>query len=126
MSDYQTKPNAGSLWHESKVKVVRKGKIMFGDEERYCSILKFENKDGDDKYELAISVGLLHLNMPEDKRTPNSPDISGKITKDGTVFKFGGWANITESGKEYTSVKLTPADEVPDPDAPRPVPTSKF
>ena len=125
MSDYQSKPNSGSLWHESNVKVVRKGTIKFGDDTKYCSILKFENKDGEEKYELAVSVGLLHYNSPEEKRSPNSPDIYGKITQDGTVFKFGGWANMTDSGKEYTGVKLTPADDVHE-STPRPETTSKF
>lgn len=124
MSDYQTKPNSGSLWHESNVKVVRKGTIKFGDETKYCSILKFENREGEEKYELAVSVGLLHYNSPEEKRSPKSPDIYGKITWENEVMKFGGWANVTDSGKEYTGVKLTPVDEQSD-TQPRTT-TSKF
>lgn len=124
MSDYQAKPNSGSLWHESNVTVVRKGTIKFGDDMKYCSILKFEDKNGDEKYELAVSVGLLHYNSPEEKRTPNSPDIYGKITWDKEVYKFGGWANVTEAGREYTGVKVTPQDDMPEAQE-RPT-TSKF
>lgn len=124
MSDYQAKPNSGSLWHESSVTVVRKGTILFGNEKKYCSILKFENKDGEEKYELAVSVGLLHYNSPEEKKGPNSPDIYGKITFDKEVMKVGGWARVTDSGKEYTSVSLTPVEEASS--EPRRTPTSKF
>jgi|MDSY01.1.fsa_nt_gb hypothetical protein len=111
MSDYQAPANRGSLWHENNVKVVRKGKIKFGEKEKYCSILKFEDKDGNEKFELAVSVGLLHYNSPEEKRSPKSPDIYGKITWEDEVYKFGGYANVTDNGTEYTGVRLRPESE---------------
>lgn len=108
---YEAKPNTGSLWSENNCKVVRKGKIKFGNDEKYCSIIKYEDKEGNEKYELAISVGLLHYNAPEDKYKPTSPDIGGKITVDSKVYKFGGYVNTTNAGDEYTGVSLIPENE---------------
>lgn len=38
-------------------------------------------------------------------------DALTKITTE-KVYKLGGWANISEKGTSYTSIKLTPEDEV--------------
>lgn len=113
MSDkYVMKKNSGNLFTEKNVTVPRKGRININGEEKYCGILKYTG-DGNtkDKYELVVSMGLLHFNAPEDKKKEGTPDIGGKITFDGDIYKFGGWLSQTAQGIDYTSVKLTPCDE---------------
>ena len=58
---YVLKKNKGNLFTESNVTVPRKGKININDTEKYGSILKYQG-DGNtnDKYELVVSLGLLH------------------------------------------------------------------
>ena len=78
---YVLKKNKGNLFTESNVTVPRKGKININDTEKYGSILKYQG-DGNtnDKYEFVVSLGLLHYNPPEEKRSERTPDIGGKIT----------------------------------------------
>lgn len=78
---YVLKKNKGNLFTESNVTVPRKGKININDSEKYGSILKYAGGDnGKDKYEFVVSLGLLHYNPPEEKRSDRTPDIGGKIT----------------------------------------------
>jgi|TARA_B100000085_G_scaffold178369_1_gene162700 hypothetical protein len=113
---YEMKDNSGSLFHETKVTVPRKGKFKINGIERYGAILKYEDRDGKEKYELVQSLGLLHYNPPEEKKNPLTPDIGGKITlvdssdPNNKVFKCGGYANTTQSGVDYTGLKFTPYD----------------
>ena len=108
---YEMKNNSGSLFHETRVTVPRKGKFKLNDKEVYGAILKYEDKNGKAKYELVASLGLLHYNSPESKRSETTPDIGGKITWNGTVYKCGGYANQTQQGTDYTSLRFTPYDE---------------
>ena len=108
---YVIKKNRGSLFTERNVTIPRKGKINVNGEEKYCAILKYSGHgNSKDKYELVFSAGLLHYNAPDQKIKEGTPDIGGKVTIDGTIYKFGGWANTSEKGIDYTSVKLTPYD----------------
>ena len=66
---YEIKEGQGSLWHENNCKVIRKGKIKIDGQERYSSILEYTNNNGEKKYELAISAGILYINNPEDKKS---------------------------------------------------------
>ncbi len=111
MSDFEMKNNSGSLFHETKVTVPRKGKFKLNDKEIYGAILKYEDNNGNEKYELVASLGLLHYNPPETKRTPTTPDIGGKITWKDKVYKCGGYANQTSKGVDYTSLRFTEIDE---------------
>mgnify|MGYP003109982038 FL=1 len=78
---YVLKKNKGNFFTENNVTVPRKGKININDNERYGSILKYQgNENIKDKYEFVISLGLLHYNSPEEKRSERTPDIGGKIT----------------------------------------------
>jgi len=108
---YEKKPNTGSLWHEENVKCIRKGGIRFGNEEKYASILEFQDREGNLKHELVISVGLLHYNPPENKLSDTSPDIYGKITWNNKRYKFGGYQNTTQTGQPYTGVSLRVEEE---------------
>ena len=109
--NYVMKNNTGTLWHETKVSVPRKGKMIINGRERYGAILRYEDRDGNDKYELVTSLGLLHYNAPEDKMTEGTPDIGGRITwLDDEVYKCGGYANQTKSGVDYTKLLFTPYD----------------
>ena len=52
----------GFLWQETGSTILRKGTLQIKGEELYSAIIKSKNNKGEDKYELMISVGLLHLN----------------------------------------------------------------
>ena len=105
---YVLNEGEGSLWHETNCTVVRKGKIMINGSERYASILKYSSPNSPDKYELAISAGLLRIIPDEEKRDINkSPDISGLINFNDETYKFGGWRKVKEeTGQEWTNVKI--------------------
>tara|TARA_R100001369_G_C3322449_1_gene169183 strand:- start:1008 stop:1403 length:396 start_codon:yes stop_codon:yes gene_type:complete len=99
----------GFLWHETGSTVLRKGSIQIDGKELYSAIIKSKNNKGEEKYELMISAGLLHLNT--EKKTDKSPDISGPITFNDQEFKFGGWRKISKENNEYTSVSLRLKEE---------------
>ena len=42
---YEMKNNSGSLFHETRVTVPRKGKFKLNDKEVYGAILKYEDKN---------------------------------------------------------------------------------
>ncbi len=113
---FEMKNNTGSLFHESRVTVPRKGKFKLNDIERYGAILKYEDRNGNEKYELVQSLGLLHYNAPEEKKYDGTPDIGGKITlidsddEENKVFKCGGYANQTAQGVDFTKLRFTPYD----------------
>ena len=108
----ETKNNTGALFNDDKVSIVRKGTIKINDELRYASIIKFETPNSDEpKYELSLSVGLLHVNDADSKKSHKSPDISGSITVDGQSYKFGGWSQVSDKGVKYTSVGITQSEK---------------
>ena len=103
---FELKDGEGYLWRETNSEVQRKGPILWRGKKRYASIIKTE-VNGEAKYELSISAGLLYINEEGDKRDPEtSPDISGPITLDGEMLKCGGWKNVSETGNKYTKVRL--------------------
>ena len=75
----------GFLWHETGSTVIRKGTMQINGEEIYSAIVKTKVK-GEDKYELMVSAGLLHLN--EEKKSERSPDIGGPITWNNVQYKL--------------------------------------
>jgi hypothetical protein len=99
----------GFLWHETGSTVLRKGTIQINGKELYAAIIKSSNNKAEEKYELMISAGLLHVN--DVKKSEKSPDIGGPITFDGQKFKLGGWRKTSEKGTEYTSVSLQVKEE---------------
>lgn len=107
MSDQKEYDNElqGFLGHENNSVVHRKGSITIKNEKKYFAIVESANDKGELKYELMMSVGLIHTNSEEEKRKPTSPDIGGKVTIDGTVYKFGGWKKEGKWGP-YTSCSL--------------------
>mgnify|MGYP003151777330 CR=1 FL=1 len=110
---FQKKDGEGYLWRETNSEVIRKGSIQWQGKPLYASIIKTEI-NGEDKYELSISAGLLYINEEEDKRDPDkSPDIGGPITYNGQVLKCGGWKNVSESGTDYTKIRLDVKKETP-------------
>tara|TARA_R100000655_G_scaffold77938_1_gene117303 strand:+ start:31509 stop:31862 length:354 start_codon:yes stop_codon:yes gene_type:complete len=101
-TNYQ-KEKKGRMWPETEAKVIRKGSLMLQGKKRYVAILKtFIN--GEHKYELMMSVGLLHTQ--EEKLSPKSPDIKGPVTIDGESYLFSGWKETSEQGVSYTNVSL--------------------
>ena len=99
----------GFLWHETGSTVLRKGTIQINGKELYAAIIKSSNNKAEEKYELMISAGLLHVN--DVKKSEKSPDIGGPITFDGQKYKLGGWRKTSEKGAEYTSVSLQVKEE---------------
>lgn len=100
----------GYLWHETGSSVMRKGTVQVKGQKRYAAIIKSTNNVGEEKYELMISAGLLHVNAV--KTSDRSPDIGGTVTIDGLVLKMGGWRKVSDKGDEYTSVSFKEKDEV--------------
>jgi len=96
----------GFLWYENNAVIHRKGSLTINGEKKYVAIVESKNDKGDSKYELMMSVGLVHTNTEEEKMKPTSPDIGGKVTIDGTVYKFGGWKKESKGGAPYTSCSL--------------------
>lgn len=91
---------------------VMKNKIEIDEgKDRYFSILRFQFPNSEEvKYELAMSVGRLYIN--HDKNDPEtSPDLTGPITIDDVIYKFGGWKKLTSTGKNFTRVSLKKSEE---------------
>jgi hypothetical protein len=94
---YEYKNNEGSLWPETNCTVVDKG-------------IKYKNKDGSSKLELAISIGLLRINEEAENNT-SAPNIKGGITWKDKKYGFACWRNISTSGVEWKRIKLKETDE---------------
>ena len=104
-SDWEKK---GRMWPEHAAKIIRKGSMTLKGDKKYIAILEtFIN--GEHKYELMMSVGLLKLQ--EEKASPKHPDIKGPVTIDGVKYVFSGWKHESEKGLPYTNVGLLVADE---------------
>tara|TARA_R100001015_G_C4578397_1_gene135302 strand:+ start:145 stop:543 length:399 start_codon:yes stop_codon:yes gene_type:complete len=118
---YENKELSGSLWDERNCKVIRKGKIKIEGQDRYASIIEYSPDENahmqEKKYELVVSIGLLHHNKPEDKKDENSPDIYGAVTFNNKSYKFGGWKNVTQKGTPYTNVNLKYKEDEKEKDA---------
>ena len=96
----------GFLWHENNAVIHRKGSLTINGEKKYVAIVESKNDKGDSKYELMMSVGLVHTNSEENKMKETSPDIGGNITIDSVTYKFGGWKKESAQGVPYTSCSL--------------------
>ncbi len=92
----------GYLWHEKDATVERKGPFIINGEQKYGAVVKSYNKHGEEKYEMMMSIGLLHLNT--EKQSEKTPDMGGKVTIDGVVYKQGCWAKETKDGVPFTSI----------------------
>ena len=92
----------GYLWHENDAVIERKGSFVINGEKKYGAIVKSFGKQGEAKYEMMMSIGLLHLN--KDKINEKTPDMGGKVTIDGVVYKQGCWAKESNSGTPFTSL----------------------
>ena len=103
--EYVKKDRKGTLWMETKSKVIYKGSCHHKTNpsdpndkgvDKYYSILKTEFANGEPKYELVQSVGLIYLK--DGNASNHAPDFGGPVTIDlgnGTTAsqKFGGWIN---------------------------------
>ena len=92
----------GYLWHENDATIERKGSFVINGEKKYGAIVKSFGKQGEAKYEMMMSIGLLHLNA--DKTNSRTPDIGGKVTIDGVVYKQGCLAKESSNGTPFTSI----------------------
>jgi len=104
----------GALWAENQSEVINRGHLQIEGEKRYCVLIQSVNDRGEKKHELCFSAGLVHPTSASEKRSPESPDIGGRVTIDGKVYKFGGWTRTTNQGLGYYSGSLRPiSDEAP-------------
>ena len=80
------------------------------DKDEYVAIVK-TSVGGEDKYEVMYSLGLVYIN--DEKRTSNSPDISGpiRVPTGFKPMKFAGWKSEQKDGREGTSVSITEPKE---------------
>ena len=120
------KDNYGSMWIEKDAKVVRKGSFFLEGHKFYGMVVEKVNDKGQTQYEFYQSLGLLHINKPEEKLSSNSPDMGGRVKsplwgqKDKEnklafkTWKLGLWARESESGVPYSSLGLQEIDEVND------------
>jgi len=92
----------GYLWHENDAVIERKGSFVINGEKKYGAIVKSINAQNEPKYEMMMSIGLLHLNT--DKKSDKTPDMGGKVTVDGVVYKQGCWAKESKDGIPFTSL----------------------
>ena len=99
----------GYLWHENDAVIERKGSFVINGEKKYGAIVKSFGKQGEAKYEMMMSIGLLHLNT--DKTNDRTPDMGGKVTIDGVVYKQGCWAKETSNGSPFTSLGFREVEE---------------
>ena len=92
----------GYLGHENDAVIERKGSFVINGEKKYGAIVKSFNAQNEAKYEMMMSIGLLHLNT--DKQSDKTPDMGGKVTVDGVVYKQGCWAKESKDGIPFTSL----------------------
>ena len=103
MSDKQyDDEKKGYLWHENDAVIERKGSFVINGVKKYGAIVKSINAQNEPKYEMMMSIGLLHLNT--DKKSDKTPDMGGKVTIDGVVYKQGCWAKEANNGTPFTSL----------------------
>jgi len=99
----------GYLWHENDATIERKGSFVINGEKKYGAIVKSFSKQGQPKYEMMMSIGLMHLNS--DKTNERTPDMGGKVTIDGVIYKLGCWAKETSNGNPFTSLGFREVQE---------------
>ena len=99
----------GYLWHENDATIERKGSFVINGEKKYGAIVKSFSKQGQPKYEMMMSIGLMHLNS--DKTNDRTPDMGGKVTIDGVIYKLGCWAKETSNGNPFTSLGFREVQE---------------
>ena len=99
----------GYLWHENDSVIERKGSFVINGEKKYGAIVKSFNAQNEPKYEMMMSIGLLHLNT--DKTNDRTPDMGGKVTIDGVVYKQGCWAKESSNGSPFTSLGFREIEE---------------
>lgn len=99
----------GALFIENTSQVLKRGFFMINGEKKYGILVESENDKGNKKFEIMLSAGLVYPHEESEKKTPKSPDVSGKLTIDAGKYKFGGWNKVShDSGKEYISCSLMP------------------
>jgi len=99
----------GALFMENKSQVLKRGFFMVNGVKKYGILVQSENDKGQKKHELMISAGLVYHHDAESKKSPKSPDLSGKVSIDAGTYKFGGWEKIGhDSGNEFLSCSLMP------------------
>ena len=99
----------GYLWHENDATIERKGSFVINGEKKYGAIVKSFSKQGQPKYEMMMSICLMHLNS--DKTNERTPDMGGKVTIDGVIYKLGCWAKETSNGNPFTSLGFREVQE---------------
>ena len=103
------KEKRGYLWHENNSTIERKGTFQIDGKKYYGAIVKSHNNEGQPKYEFMASLGLMYLK--DEKKSEKSPDMSGKVNLNDKSYSLGAWANESDRGHPYTSLKFTELDD---------------
>ena len=103
----------GAMFPDNNAEIAYKGTINVNGEQKYVSLIKAKTQNGEDIYEIAVSMGRVYFNAPESKKNKVGPDIGGPITIDGRKYKFGGWNNISKNGNSYLGCSLQDKTEAP-------------
>ena len=110
MNTYVTKENEGTLWVDN-LSVVGRGKIKIKGTEVQAAVVQSNDREGNKKYELMLSTGLIYFNSPDKKASDKSPDYSGSVSIAGEKMKVSIWDNTSERGTHYYSVKLKTSED---------------
>lgn len=110
MNTFQVKENEGTLWVDN-LRVVGRGKIKIKGTEVQAAVVQSNDREGNNKYELMLSAGLIYFNTPDKKASEKSPDYSGTVSIAGEKMKVSIWDNTSAKGTHYYSVKLKTAED---------------
>ena len=72
--------NYGAMFSDPDAKILRKGTFHLDGKKYYGMVIEKKNNEGQTQYEMLVSMGLLHYNAPENKKSEASPDMGGKVT----------------------------------------------
>ena len=99
--------NSGILFRNSdNWQIIQQGKLNIdGDEQRIIGVSR-KNKDGQPIVELYRAIGSLKKN--QDKQSEKSPNAKGVVNKikDTGAMTISAWKETSESGNQYTSLKV--------------------
>lgn len=114
MSDQQyDNTNKGAIFGPQDTDILRSGKLNVGGVDKYVMIVQRKAQDGSRILNLYVQAGRIFANGPEQKNSPNSPDVSGnQIYIDGKRYRVSGWKKTAQNtGQPYTSLSVQEVDD---------------
>lgn len=106
MSDYPKELGSGALFPIEGSDKMYEGNIEIGDTKHRISARRTMTKNGKELFALEVEIGALFV--PDQKRGPNSPDMTGKIDISGELMRAAGWHKKAKtSGNSYISLSIS-------------------